>query len=611
MKKYLLLFASAAMLCFSACKEKEPISDDPTPQDGYQEKTFVVNVVLKDGVSNTYEGVVASMPGSEILDFLGLTESEFYAGMGTITGSAYPEPLTSQEGNTIMFGVATANNTDNLNWIPQSSNNIGHWFTQDGSICAWGDDAVFFTESLCEWGLDSPDAETYSDMWYFTVGCFPGRTKVGDTLKATEVFFITDDDDVEYYAYVQWNITIEEAEQVQLNVVGSETLNYETPFDDTYAHTPVGFDAGAVQSAIGISFEDADVYGVNSDGSFSLAPAKNFWFSVAGDVSSWGDGAGICINDDAGTNDWAWCMFPDEGLAGQTLKGAIAFVNPNTLNAYVVNVVVTVADVDYLAISLLVSYEEGEEEYELSEDNIAAIAAALGEESFDPQTIGTDVVLKGVNADGSIYDGGFTANNGYWFDMSGNVADWGTIAANDYYGSYIEYRGGNTFGCGFWGDPGDTNTVQIALVKGDAKAVLTFNLTVDEQKNFETTEAGTLTKSVTQTVAAGYGGEVVEITEAEVAALIDGTAEDWYLLDNEGTMNYTANGGFWFNAAGEVCEWGDGAIYIEPAENFPSLNTGIQADNGTGAGSYTAKVRIANPDSGKHVTITVTVTATE
>ena len=623
MKKYFLMLL-AATFTIAACEEKIeiPVDDttqqggddpgtnpgtDPNGQAGYYEKTFKVEVVLKDGVSNTYEGTVASMPGEEILDFLGLTEAEFYTGMGTITGSAYPDPQTSQENNTIMFGVATANNTDNLNWVPQSSNNFGHWFTQDGSVCAWGDDAVFFTESIVEWGLEAPDAETLAAMWDFTVGAFPGRTKAGDTLKATEVFFITDDDDVEYYAYVEWNIKIEEAEQVQLNVVGSETLEYTSPFYDDYTHTPLDFDAEAIQSAIGISFEEADVYGVNADGSFSLAPKKNFWFDVAGDISEYGDGAGICINDDAGTNDWAWCMYPDESLAGQTLKGAIAFVNPATLNAYVVYVEVVVSDINYLEINLLVSYETGEEEYELSEENIAAIAAALGEESFDPETIGTDVALKGVNADGSFYDEDFTAVNGYWFDMDGNVADWDTIAANDYYGSYIEYRGEGVFGCGIWGDPGDCNTVQIALVKGEAQAVITFNLQVAEPAVFETEEAAVWEVGASQTVDAGYGGGQITLDSDEVAALL-GEGE-YTLLNLEGKPDYTANGGFWFGPDGNPCGWADGAVfYIEPSETDLVFNTGIHPDNVTEACTLKASCRLANIETNKHITLNITIT---
>ena len=612
--KKTFLFLAAAALTLAACNKTQyiiPVDNDDEEEtqtgtdpadEGYKEKTFTVNVVMKDGVSNTYEGVTAAMPGKEILDFLGLTEAEFYTGMGSITGSAYPDPQTSQEGNTIMFGIANANDTDDLKWIPQSSNNLGHWLTKDGSICAWGDDAYFFTESQVEWGLDAPDADTYAAMWNFTVGAFPGRTAAGETYKATEVFFYTNDDDVELYAYVQWVITIEEAEQVQLNVVGSETLEYTSPFYDDYTHTPLDFSADAVQAAIGISFEDADVYGVSADGSFSLASGVNFWFSSEGNVSSWGDGAGICINSNE-TGVWAWCMYPDAGLAGQTLKGAIAFVNPANLNAYVVNVVVDVVEINYLEINMLVSYEEGESTYTLSEENLAALAAALGVESVSAEEIGTTYPLKGINADGSVYDGGFTANNGYWYTIEGNVTNWSGVEAAGYTGAYIEYRGEYNFGCGLWEETGVQSTVKLGI--GDA--VLTFNLEVDAPAVFETEEAAVWEVSASQTVAAGYGGGQITLDAAEVAAVL-GEGE-YTLLNLEGKPDYTANGGFWFGPDGNPCGWGDGAVfYIEPSDTDLVFNTGIHPENVTAACTLKASCRLANIETGKHITLNITIT---
>lgn len=620
--KKVLLFVAAAALTLAACQKQQyviPVDNGEEEEkgnpseEGYVETTIEVNVVLKDGVSNVYDGVTAVVPGDKVLEALDMTATEFYTAMGTYTGSAL-EMTTSQQNNTIMFGVADGNDTDNFKWVPSSSNNYGHWFTAEGNICGWGDTAIFFTESQCEWGLESPDAETLDAMWNVTVGCFPGRTHAGETYKATEVFFITDEDDVENYVYIVWNIKIEAAEEVKLNVVATQEVNFTSEFNDSFIHTDLvsEIDAAALQSAIGVSLEEADVYGMNADNTPGLAPGKNFWFTAEeGNLTGYGAGAGLCINDDAGTNSWAWCMYPDETLAGKTIKGAIAFVNPTTLNAYVVKVSVVLSTIDYLIINTLVSYEEGVSPYTLTENNIAAIAEALGVETLDLAAIGGDIAIKGVNADGSIYDGAYTANNGYWYTLEGNVTDWAGIEAAEYVGAYIEYAGEGTFNCGLWEETGVTATVKLALVKGDKTAVLTFNLEVDEAKSFETEEAGVLAKSTSQAVSAGYGGGVLEITEAEVAALIEGTPDDWYVLDTEGNMNYTANGGFWYNANGEVCAYDDGAFFIEPGEAFPSMNTGIHPGNVTAAATFTGSFRIANPESGKHVTVNATITVTE
>ena len=640
MKRILWLLAAAA-ITVTACQKQQyiiPIDNEeeeekPEEQEGFKEKTFVVNVTLKAGVNNNYSGTVGTMPGNEILEFLDMTKEEFYKGMGsTTTGSM----TSAQSGNTVMFGVADKNSTDDLKWVPSTSNNFGHWFGKDGALITWGDEAYFFTESLCEWGADAPDADTYAAMWDYTVGCFPDRTAAGETYKATEVFFITNDDDVELYAYVQWNITIEEAEQVELKVVGTQEVTFDSPFYGDYTHTPLVpvIDQAALEGAIGVSLADADVYGVNPDGSFSLAPAKNFWFMTDGTIGSWGSGAGICINDDGGTNDWAWCMFPDETLGGQSLKGAIAFVNPTTLNAYVVKVTVNVEGIDYLAIDVLVSYEDGETTYVLNENNLAALAAALGVETVAAEEIGTTYPLKGINADGSVYDGGFTANNGYWYSLDGNVTNWAGVEAAGYVGAYIEYRGDYSFGCGLWEESGVQSTVKFGI--GDA--VLTFNLTVDEPAAYNTEEVGTMEASATQTIAAGYGGETIILDYDAICSTLGLTDEDFEtkfkITSTEGTVEYTANApGFWFNADNAICGWGDvnSAYYLEfkygsaledaSAGKF-QVFTGIRNDNSTNeegnvthtcppAGTYTGVVRMVNIETLKHITLTVKLTVTE
>lgn len=634
MKRILWMLAVAAM-AVTACQKPQyiiPLDDDeeeenPGEEEGFKEKTFVVDITLKDGVNNTYDGVVGTMPGNEILEFLNLTKEEFYKGMGTCTTGSMS---SAQSNNTILFGVANANSSDDLKWVPSTSNNFGHWLGKDGAVVIWGDDAYIFTESRCEWGKDAPEAEDFDAMWTFTVGAFPGRTAAGETYKATEVFFRTTDEDVELYAYVQWNVTIEAAEEVKLNVVETQEISFSSAFENNYAgHALVPeINTDALKAAIGISYDEADVYGVNADGSFSLAPGKNFWFSIAGDIIGWqsaGGENGICINDDGGTNEWAWCMYPYEGLGGQALKGAVAFVNPTTLNAYVVKVTVNVEGIDFLNIDVLVSYEAGESTYVLNENNLAALAAALGVENVTAEEIGTTYPLKGINADGSVYEGGFTANNGYWYSLDGNVSNWAEIEAAGYLGAFIEYRGDYKFGCGMWEESGKQSTVKFGV--GDA--ILTFNLTVDEPKSYETEEVGTLEYAVTQTIAAGYVGEVINVDYAKVCELLGLTDETFLagfmVLGEGGTVSYTGEtpGGFWYNAAGEICGWGDdgssmflnvkyGDALPEDAASKLIINTGIRNDEGhlTEPGTYVAKILLANPEAKKHVTTIVTFTVT-
>lgn len=634
MKKFFLMFAAAAVVIASCSKpeyiipvdDDDPKTDDPeNPNDntgqeeGYKEKTFVVNVdIMKDVETSNWAAHPAEMPGNEILDFFDMTATEFYKGMGFCNDDAGATGISAQQENTIMFGVANENNTEDLKWIPKTAANYGHWWSKTGRMTYWQDEAndkYFYTESVIEWGLSEPDEETLAAMWTYNIGFLSGGFDgaVGDVYKATEVFFITDDDDVELYAYVQWNIKIVEAEEVKLNVVGTQTIDLELEYDGGYLHTPFEdkIDAAAIQSGIGISYNEATVYAVNADGSFGLSPGANFWFDKEGNVCGWGEGCGIDLGNNEypeGAPVWCVCNFPDETLAGTKVTGAIAFVNPNTNNAYVIRVNVTFPGIDYLAMDVLVSYENGESPYTLSEENLAALAEALGVESVAADEIGTNYALKGINADGSLYEGDFTANNGFWYSLEGNVANWNEIAAAGYVGAYIEYRGDYTFGCGMWEDPGVTATIKFGIANGDQLAVLTFNLEVAPPAQFETEEAGVMEVSTSQPIADGYGGGQIILNATDVAGLI-GEGE-YTLLSLEGKPDYTANGGFWFNADGEICGWGDGAVfYIEPTEDPTVFQTGIHPDNVTEATTLKASCRLANLETMKHITLNITIVA--
>ena len=654
MKRIFWLLAAAAV-AITACNKPQyiiPIDDDDkqeTPDDpdtGYKEKTFVVNLTFHKDVDTNYDGQVGSMPGAEILDFLGLTEEEFYKGFGTVTGSGSggeADLQRSQENNTIMFGVANTNNTEDLKWIPASSGDCGQWFTKEGTVTYWNNDASwFFIENHNDWGLDSPDESALAEMWNWSVG-FRSDHYDGTltTYKATQVFFLVDDEDVERYAYVEWNLKVEEAQAVSLNVIKTQEITHTHEYLPGYGATSIQeeIDFDAVATAIGISADDATVYAINADGSVYPGAGTNFWFSIAGDVMGHGAGCGIDINKDAGY--WTYCNYPDEKLAGQTLKGSIAFVNPANNNAYVVKVTVNLATIDYLIINQTVSYEDGDAMYTLTENNLAAIAAALGVESFTAAEIGTTYAIKGVNADDSLYDGDFTANNGYWYNREGNVTDWAAIEAAGYVGAFIEFDAQTgDFHCGFWEESGETCTVKLALVNGDKKAVLTFNLVVAEPAVFTTEEVGTMEASATQTIAAGYGGQTIVLDYDAICSTLGLTDEDFEakfkITSTTGSVDYTAElpGGFWFNGDNEICGWSDvnSAYYLnfkygEALEDASAgklqIFTGIRNDNSTNqetgepthtcppAGTYAGVVRMANIETMKHITLTVTLTITE
>ena len=317
--------------------------------------------------------------------------------------------------------------------------------------------------------------------------------------------------------------------------------------------------------------------------------------------ASWGAGCTIHFGYDAEGERFTTCLYPDETLAGGTYSLTVAVANGS--NAWFHTLKVTVNAVDYLAFDVLVSKEDGESTYTLTENNLAALAQALGVDSVTAAEIGDKYPLKGIQADGSVYEGGYTANNGYWYSSQSNVTNWGS----EDFCAYIEYRGDYKFGCGLWKESGYAQTVKLGV--GDA--VLTFNLVVDEPANYETTEVAAVAVEGTQAVADGYSGAAIAVDLSAIGITAENYAGSFKLFDKEGGMEYTANGGFWFDAEGAVASWSGASFFVEPGgfddEGVFHLRTGIHPDNVTEAAEFVGVVRLANIETLQHLTVTITV----
>ena len=597
MKKYFYALLALLVVVVASCKkpEPEPIVI-PEDDDKAYDVLYEVNVDYYSGYG--YDGTALNYAdfvkdGKHIWEHFGLnSEADFIKALGTddvADGGA-------QVGNSISF-CAIDGSTGYLNETVSTTHGWGHWFTAQGDVCGWGDDAYFFTEGYF----------VSNENLQITLGNFPDRVKGGEKYTIIEAFA-----DDETTVAVQFNINVtDKLPEVKVDVVGTQEIALAADYDGAWAATSIEelIDFNAIASAIGISATDATVYGVNADGTFFGIPRTNFWFSVAGDVMNYGDGCGIDINHDGGF--WAICNYPDDSLGGQTCKGAIAFVNPQNSKAYVVKVAATLSTIDFLAFNVLVSYEEGEALYTLNEKNLAALAAALGVDSVAASLIGDTYPIKAVQADGSLYDGGYTANNGYWFSSQSNVTNWGS----EDFCAYVEYRGDYNFGCGLWQESGYAQTVKLAIVNGDKQAVLTFNMTVDEAKSYATTEVAAISVEGTQAVADGYSGPQLKVDLSAIGITAENFQTAFKLFDKDGGMEYTANGergGFWYKNDGSVGSWGDGGAffiesYFNTDENYFYLGTGIHPDNVTSATTFSTIVRLANIETLQHITCTVTL----
>ena len=590
MKKFLYALMALVTLTVFSCKEPEP---DPIIPDDDDENVWDVlySVDVDYYYGYGYTGTTLSYAdftndGKHIWEEFDLSSAtEFIAALGT-------EDISNgvaQTGQSINFG-AVDGSTLYLNETTSTTNGWGHWFTAQGDVCSWGDDAYFFTEGYF----------VSSESLDFTLGNFPDRIAAGEKYTLYECFF---NDDVTVAVKFNINVT-DELPALTLNKVGEGKSELAIDFDanyTTYEFPDVDYDA--IASAIGCDIASATFYGVDAAGNpNSLYKGTDIWYNADG-PASWGEGCTIHFGYDADGGCFTTCLYPDETLGGGTYTLTVAIANGD--NAWYQTLDVKVGAVDYLAFDVLVSYEDGESIYTLTENNLAALAEALGVETVEATEIGTTYALKGIQADGSVYDGGFTANNGYWYSSQSNVTNWGS----DDYCAYIEYRGEYQFGCGLWQESGYAQTVKLGV--GDA--VLTFNMTVAEPASYVTTEVGTQAVEGTQAVADNYSGAAIAVDLSAIGITADNYDSCFKLFDAEGGMDYTANGGFWYAADGTVAAWGDASFFVEPGGFDETgtfhLSTGTHPDNVTEPGTFTAVVRLANIETLQHITVTVTVKA--
>ncbi len=497
MKKYFRIFMlAAAVLCFAACEKT------PKPQTGGGEEGESVEKAVKVDVNfivgSDYAN--AQMPGEEILAFFDMTAAEFYAAMGTYEGSA-ADGTTAQINNTIQFGLVNGNNYEDLKFIPSTSNNFGHWVGTDSKLTYWNgreeNGWVVCAESQATWGEEAPTDETLADIFNF--GIYDGASHEAGTKEVfTEVFYyIVPETEQERLFYVEWNINFVEAGAVELSIAGEQTIEETVDYNGEYASFSIDekIDAAAIEKAIGISAADATIYAINADGSVYAIPGTNFWYSVAGDVQSWGEGCGIDINKDAGT--WAFCMYPEATLAGQTCQGAIAFVNPDNMKAYKVTVKVNIKGIEKVvpedeskmkdtsvdAIFNVTSSEGAT--VDLSEDIAAAFQ--ISAEQFAKAYTAGQVTCKAYVGETEVTQSG-GGIMGCWFDANGNWCEYGTTddAGNAIRSYFAEFYNNYTATVGFYesdmagvnGKTIDTFKVQVTYTGETASATATINFKI-------------------------------------------------------------------------------------------------------------------------------------
>ena len=247
--------------------------------------------------------------------------------------------------------------------------------------------------------------------------------------------------------------------------------------------------------------------------------------------------------------------------------------------------------------------------------------AALGTLEGDPKVQkGNDLTFYAYNYSTKYeYSGPSTTNYfGHWFDANGDVCSWGDQA-------YMFCEKQDTvslkFTLGIFPERPPVGSVYhiVEAIKCDTTQVaILFNVTIGDIYVPITTVVGTQNIAFSAAVDTTYAATPQAIDAAAIQAGIACTpqAATLYGINADGSLyvkGFTANNGYWFNAAGNVCNWGDDgcAIYAEYDPATQNINVG-QFPKGTVVGqTYTARFGYVNLDNLKQYNVVLTMTVTQ
>ena len=255
------------------------------------------------------------------------------------------------------------------------------------------------------------------------------------------------------------------------------------------------------------------------------------------------------------------------------------------------------------------------------------VAALLGASSISLAKV------VAYDADGEFV--GYTANNGYWFTKTGQIGSWGENA-----GWFIEYYGNDAEATeedltSWWignmpGVDAASGVSKIGFWYNGNVVMFNIHVTIGEggsevpPQEDPTPDAGvnvvkTIDLTASKAYSSDYASVPVKFDVDEVLSLLGcSLCSDLKVVsyDKDGNaLNQTGNGGYWYNAQGEVDGWGNGAWYVEyygndkdaEPEDFDTFWMGNHPQAQTANGTCS----IALEYNGKAVVFNIHVVVTE
>ena len=311
---------------------------------------------------------------------------------------------------------------DKDNFANSTANNGGFWFSDAGTVVAWGASAALFIEP-----------QTENDFSVFNLGQYPDHFTIGDEA-SVNLYFING---MNYY---QYTVTLKVVEpkfvehgfkSVATRAAQIQTLPSASVYaiDETYSIA-----IEDIEALIGTS--DPTLYGLNSDSigaikgqysnAYSCDPKPGFWLDKDGYVSIWGDAnarVGICYADGV----FQFFQFPNRNSVGDVFKSTLFLVNEETEQMITINFQVSFVDkltpvetVGTENITLPVYTDETDVKLD-----VAKMCDALNI-TVDDLFIPDNYFLRGLTAEG-VYGETSNAENGLSFAMDGGYDGYGDI----------------------------------------------------------------------------------------------------------------------------------------------------------------------------------------
>lgn len=336
-----------------------------------------------------------------------------------------------------------------------SGTRLGAWLDADYNVVPWD-------------GAGYPAIATFIEIYggedpMLVIGRAPG---VPDNAKYVLNFGIATAD-LKLYQLFSVTVTFPAAD-LKGTTVGTIDLSFQKEGTDDYASMPCKFDVSEVTSLLGCSsIQTVKVVGYDAAGEFVPYTANNgYWYDTHGAICSWGEGAGWFIEyygndaeaEEEDLNSWWIGNFP--GVENASGTSNIGFWYNGNVVMFNIHVTIgegggdepdtpTPDDPEDGKVSVVASNDmtvnlDGAKGYDATfiEFDANEVIALLGCFSMD------DVDVISLDEEGNVVEQ--TANNGYWYNVNGEVCHWG----DEGFAWYIEYWGedeetpGNVFSFG-------------------------------------------------------------------------------------------------------------------------------------------------------------------